>query len=100
MKLLTIASHRGMNLAGLRFSGMTTDVERLHDSGWRLHRRGPSLFFEAPPDATGRRKLYERSTVDFDLGWDMEPGENISAAASWSSPEPEQEKRPAQAVKK
>jgi hypothetical protein len=87
MKLVTLASHRGIAIPLLRRSGSTTfDMSGLHAEGWRVHVRSNAIFFQAPPDEKGVRRLYQRATSDFDLGWEMDDGEDIAACSKWSSP--------------
>lgn len=87
MKLVTLSAHRGWNLAKLRISGSSTiELAQLHAGGWKVHLRSNALFFQAPPDEKGVRHLYQRATADFDLGWEMDDGEDIAACSKWSSP--------------
>lgn len=87
MRLISLAAHRGWNVPHMRISGSSTvELAQLHAAGWKVHLRSGVLFFQAPPDEKGVRRLYQRATSDFDLGWEMDDGEDIAACSKWSSP--------------
>lgn len=100
MKLLTIRSLKGCDLpgvmvngaavGGLKLNGMTTEAEAVYSRGWKLALRGPLLLFLSTPDKDGKRRVFIKPVVEFDLGFELEADETLDGFNRWDSHPAEQ----------
>jgi hypothetical protein len=100
MRLISIRAKKGLDLNGpvvngsqgsLRLNTLSHPGEDFYKTGWQLHLRGPLLLFESPA-AAGKRRVFMQPVTDFDLGFELDEGEQIESFARWDSYAPAEAK--------
>lgn len=96
MRLTTLVPLQGLAFPGLRASQLMTihpGVSPASYKDWRIHVRGPSVFFISPPGwqigkaASGSTRIaYELPRTHCYLGWDMEPGDKLDGVSKYDPP--------------
>lgn len=80
----------GAAVGGLKLNAMTTEADAVYQRGWKLALRGPLLLFLSTPDKEGKRRVFIKPVVEFDLGFELEADEGLDSFNRWDSHPAEQ----------
>ena len=92
-KLVTILVNERLALPGMPLGTTTVPLAKIHQRQWRVHVRGPKVYFESPDGL-----YYETARSALHLGWEGQTEANLGKDdQSWSSPPRDELKKAATA---